>query len=230
VCDASLVRLVGSVSVADHILTPDQADEAFEFDAHCPMMSLPGAFGSRLETIPNDAPYVSIPPPLVAAWRERLADERPKVGIAWAGNWTLRYDARRSIPLAQFAPLMARGGLRFISLQKGVAAEEWHKLVRDGGDCIDACTDFFDTAALISSLDLVISVDTAVAHLAGALGRPVWLLNRFGSEWRWGRDATRTPWYPSMRIFNQRQPGDWSDVIARIGFGLGTFACEENRS
>ena len=128
----------------------------------------------------------------------------------------------------QFMPRFARDGVRLVSLQKGDAAKEWRGLAREGGDWIDACSDFLDTAALISVLDLVISVDTAVAHLAGALGRPVWLLNRFGSEWRWGRGPTCTPWYPTMRIFNQQRQGEWSEVIDRIDAELGTLAGGEN--
>jgi hypothetical protein len=192
------------------------------------MMSLPAVFETRMETVPDRVPYVTVPPSMVAAWRGRLVDARPKVGIAWAGNRTLRDDPRRSIPLAQFLPLFARDDVRLVSLQKDDAADAWRELAREGGDWIDACSDFLDTAALISALDLVISVDTAVAHLAGALGRPVWLLNRFGSEWRWGREPTRTRWYPSMRIFNQQRQGEWSEVIDRIDAELGTLARGEN--
>jgi ADP-heptose:LPS heptosyltransferase len=216
------------MSIAECVLTPDQLDTSLQFDAHCPMMSLPAAFGTRLETIPDRVPYVTVPPSMVTVWRERLDEARLKVGIAWAGNRTLRDDARRSTRLAQFLPLFAQDGVRLVSLQKGAAADEWRELANEGADWIDACSDFLDTAALISALDLVISVDTAAAHLAGALGRPVWLLNRFGSEWRWGCEPTGAPWYPSMRIFNQQGQGDWSEVIDRIDSELGTLARGEN--
>ena len=225
VCDATLVRLVRAMSVAEQVLTPDQVDDALEFDAHCPMMSLPAAFGRRLETIPDCVPYVAVPPPMIDAWRDRLPDARPKVGIAWAGSRTLREDAKRSIPLAQFASLLSLDRVQFVSLQKGDAAEEWRKLGRGGGgDWIDACSDFLDTAALIMNLDLVISVDTAVAHLAGALGRPVWLLNRFGSEWRWGLEGATSRWYPSMTIFREPAPGNWDSAIAEVTSQLRSLA------
>ena len=223
VCDASLVRLVRAMSLAELVLTPDQVDASLEFDAHCPIMSLPAVFGTRLETIPDRVPYVTVPSHMVAAWRERLADTRPRVGIAWAGNKKLRDDARRSIPLAQFQPLLAQDAIQFVSLQKGDAAAQWREFGRDD-NWIAACDDFLDTAALISALDLVISVDTAVAHLAGALGRPVWLLNRFGSEWRWGQARERSPWYPSMRIYNQQRSGGWSELVDRIDSELGILA------
>jgi Tfp pilus assembly protein PilF len=224
VCDASLVRLVREMSFVEHVVTLDRISDLPEFDAHCPMMSLPAAFGSSPETIPDRIPYVAVPRELIDAWRERLNNARPHVGIAWAGSRTLREDARRSIPLARFLPLLSQDCVQFISLQKGDASEEWRKLGRDGGSWIDACGDFLDTAALMMNLDLVISVDTAVAHLAGALGRPVWLLNRFGSEWRWGLEGTATRWYPSMKIFREPAPGNWDVVISEVTSNLRSLA------
>ena len=212
-CDTAIGRLVQAMSAVERVIATDEAAESLEFDVHCPMMSLPWAFGSRLDTIPDHVPYLAVPESMISAWAERLTSAIPKVGIVWAGSRTLRDDARRSIPFEQFAPLLALDGINFVSLQKGDAAEEWSGQDPDGRRCIDACSDFLDTAALIMNLDLVISVDTAVAHLAGALGRKVWLLNRFGSEWRWGLAREDSPWYPTMTIFREPREGAWDAVI-----------------
>ena len=212
-CDPALRRVVESMSAADRVVATEEQAGAIDFDVHCPMMSLPWTFGTRLDTIPGRNPYLSVPERMLAPCRERLRGPAPKVGLAWAGSRTLEDDARRSVPLEQFAPLLSLDGIEFVSLQKGDAAKEWRKLGRDGNRCIDACDDFLDTAALVMNLDLVISVDTAVAHLAGALGRPVWLLNRFGSEWRWGLDAEKSSWYPMTQIVNQGREGDWNEPI-----------------
>jgi len=221
-CDGTLERLVRAMSVVEQVVNQDQADEALEFDVHCPIMSLPWAFGTHLEEIPAHVPYLNVPQAMIAASRARLTDERPKVGVVWAGSGTLQDDSRRSIELKLFTPLLSLNAVRLVSLQKDEAAEDWRTFSRDGGQYIDACTDFLDTAALIMNLDLLISVDTAVAHLAGALGRPVWLLNRFGSEWRWGVQAEVSTWYPTMRIFRQPSGASWAPVLAIV--------CDELRS
>ena len=215
-CDAAMRRLVEAMSVAERVIAMDEGVESLEFDVHCPMMSLPRAFGSHLDTIPDRVPYLAVPRSMVSSFAGQLSKGAPKVGVAWAGSRTLRDDARRSIPLASFAPLLSLEEVQFVSLQKGDAAGEWRKLGRDGSECIDGCNDFLETAALVMNLDLVISVDTAVAHLAGALGRPVWLLNRFGSEWRWGLSREDSPWYPTMKIFRQPYEGAWDAVIETI--------------
>jgi hypothetical protein len=201
------------MAIAEKVVSTEEDAAAIDFEAHCPMMSFPWTFGTRLDTIPKGVPYLSVPEFMVAMWHERLGDRAPKVGLTWAGSKTLEGDARRSIPLEQFAPLFSLDGVRFVSLQKGDAAKEWRNLGHDGNQCIDACVDFMDTAALIVGLDLVISVDTSVAHLAGALGRPIWLLNRFGSEWRWGLEATTSGWYPTITIFRQARNEDWGSVV-----------------
>jgi hypothetical protein len=134
-----------------------------------------------------------------------------KVGLAWAGNKTQKKDFLRSIPFEQLAPLLAVPGVQFISLQKGATANDPALL-----DWMGECQDYLDTAALAQHLDLVISVDTSVAHMAGALAKPVWLLNRYESEWRWLLDREDSPWYPTMRIFRQPALHDWHSVIARI--------------
>jgi tetratricopeptide (TPR) repeat protein len=215
-CPAALVRLVRSMSVAEQVVSFDEASTALNFDTHCPMMSLPTAFGSRIDTVPDHVPYLHVPQTMIAALRERLSDNKPKVGIAWAGSATLQDDARRSIPIEQFAQLLSLNTVQFLSLQKGEAAQDWRKTAQVDSGYIDRCTDLLDTAALVMNLDLVISVDTAVAHLAGALGRPVWLLNRWGSEWRWGVEGQSSPWYPTMTIFRQMAPGSWGPVLETI--------------
>jgi tetratricopeptide (TPR) repeat protein len=195
------------------------------FNLHCPLMSLPRAFGTALETIPAAVPYLSADPPRAEAWRDRL---RPlagiKVGLVWAGNPRLgaqeadAVDRRRSIALAMLAPLADLPGIRFVSLQKGEpgAQAKSPPACMVLHDWTDALKDFADTAALIENLDLVISVDTAVAHLAGALGKPVWLLNRFDTDWRWLLDRADSPWYPTMRVFRQPAPGDWESVLEAV--------------
>ena len=191
------------------------------FDLRCAMMSLPGrlpiaATADRAVT----PPYLAPDPAAVAAWRERLAGlPGRRVGIVWAGNpERFRMDRRRSIPPALLAPLVAVPGISWVSLQKPAPAV-WPP----GPGLLDPSADladFADTAALVAALDLVIGVDTAVVHLAGALGRPVWLLNRFDTDWRWGRDRADSPWYPTLRQFRQQRPGDWESVIAAIAAAL----------
>jgi hypothetical protein len=167
---------------------------------------------------------LSADPAKVAAWRQRVADlPGLRVGLVWAGGSrpdqpaANRIDRRRSVTLAHFAPLGGLEGVSFVSLQKGEAAVQTRSppglLVHDW---TDELADFADTAALTEALDLVISVDTSVAHLAGALGKPVWLLNRFDSCWRWLFDRNDTPWYPTMRLFRQAVGGDWKSVFSDI--------------
>lgn len=222
-CPPELQRLGREMPAVELVVGLHRVDVAqLQFDIHCPMMSLPAIFGSRLDTIPSDVPYLNVPNSMVTAWRERFTDSRPNVGIVWAGDRNLQDDARRSIPLEQFEPLLAIDTLNFVSLQKGEAAAEWRKMRCDGGQWIDECNDFLDTAALVMNLDMVIAVDTAVAHLAGALGRPVFLLNRFGSEWRWGLEGRASRWYPSVRIFREPALGGWSAIMEQVGSELAT--------
>jgi Flp pilus assembly protein TadD len=186
------------------------------FDRQCPMMSLPLAFGTVGSRIPADTPYLHADPDEVAAWRRRLADRAGlRVGLVWAGNPDHAEDRRRSIPPELLAPLGAVAGVSFVSLQKGGSPTP---LPLD--DWTGELADFADTAALISALDLVIGVDTAVIHLAGALGKPVWLLNRFDPHWLWQTTGTDSQWYPTLRQFRQERPGDWPGVIAAVGAAL----------
>lgn len=206
-------------------------------DVAVPLMHLPWAFGTTLATIPAETPYLQADPAAVAAWRARL-DALPgrKVGLVWSGDprpeveLAFRVDRRRSLPLAALAPLARVPGVTFISLQKGAGAAQAAQ--PPAGmmlhDWTSELGDFADTAALMQALDLVISVDTSPLHLAGGLGRPVWLLNRYDSCWRWLRNRDDSPqgspqgspWYPTLRQFRQSSPGDWDDVIQRVATAL----------
>jgi hypothetical protein len=197
------------------------------FDLQAPLLSLPLAFATTADTIPAHVPYLSAEPKLVAAWKRRLGAKRRalRVGLAWAGRQTHTNDRNRSCPLAIFAPLAGVRDVTFYSLQKGEAARE-AAAPPEGMTLIDlagALSDFAETAALISQLDLVISVDTAVAHLAGAMGRPVWTLLPFAPDWRWLLVREDSPWYPTMRLFRQNRLGDWPEVFTQVAEALKSF-------
>ena len=200
------------------------------FDYHCPLLSLPLAFGTTMATIPAPVPYLHADP---SPWAELLAGlPGLKVGLVWAGKsrtaqpHAAATDQRRSMRLTDMAPLLSVPGCSFVSLQLGPPASQTQTL-SDGAllhDVSSRLNDWADTASLIAGLDLVIAVDTAVAHLAGALGKPVWLLNRFDSCWRWFLHRDDTPWYPTMRVFRQTSRGDWAGVIERAGQALTALA------
>lgn len=194
----------------------------------CPLLSLPLALSTELSTLPALTPYVHVPHQELMHWQARLDTLNSQalcVGLAWAGSSELRRDAARSIEPAILRGLLKTESIQWVSLQKSEHLDTRyvpaHRLPLH--DWTDELNDFADTAALISSLDLVITVDTAVAHLAGALGKPVWLLNRFESEWRWMRDRVNSPWYPTMRIFSQRTAGNWDDVLFEVQTALGGY-------
>jgi tetratricopeptide (TPR) repeat protein len=192
-------------------------------DYYIDIVSLPRIFGTELETIPAEVPYIEAPRELVERWSERLGGQGVlKVGVVWAGNPEHKNDRYRSIRLVALTPLWQVAGVRFISLQKGAAAAEWAELPA-GLDSVNLgpeLTDFTDTAAVISELDLVLCVDTAVAHLAGALGKPVWLLVAQPADFRWLERREDSPWYPTMRLFRQSRRGDWDEVIERVKVAL----------
>jgi tetratricopeptide (TPR) repeat protein len=209
-----------------------------DFDLHCPLLSLPLAFGTRLETIPSQTPYLAAPEHKMGAWRDRLnkhelgRHERPRVGLVWAGDprkslpGANRIDRQRSLQFDQLTPILEVRDCEFYSLQKGDDAQAQlrssalsHRITDWSADFHD----FSDTAALVENLDLVIAVDTAVAHLAGALGKPLWLINRYNTCWRWLLDREDTPWYPSVRQFRQDATRDWHPVIARIASALPDY-------
>ncbi len=204
-----------------------------DFDLHCPLLSLPLAFGTALDTIPSRMPYLYADGGKARAWRDRFGKhDRLRVGLVWAGNprkelpGAHRIDRRRSMAFDRLAPLFAIADCEFYSLQKGDEAaaqlrtSAWRERVVDWTDELH---DFSDTAALIENLDLVIAVDTSVAHLAGALGKPFWLLNRDDTCWRWLRDRDDSPWYPTARQFRQDLSRDWDNVIARVQAALADY-------
>jgi hypothetical protein len=195
------------------------------YDYHCALTSLPYLLDIRLETIPDSVPYLFVPNDMKRKWADRLEDRKGvKIGLVWAGNNKMPRDALRSMPLEILAPIQNVPGVVFVSLQKGGASsaksleKNWLEL-----DWIEECEDFLDTAALVENLDLVIGVDTSTIHLAGALGKPVWLLNRFESEWRWMTGRSDSPWYPTLRIFRQPALHDWPNVISEITIELSTW-------
>jgi hypothetical protein len=188
-----------------------------EFDVQCPMMSLPQRFGTELDSIPPPA-HFSIPAGPRAKWAARLRTEHKGVGVVWATNPSYLNNAARSVPPGEFLPLTRLASVQCWSLQVGPAAAE-----TPGGmvNLSEELVDFAETAAAISELDLVITVDTAVAHLAGSLDKPVWLLLPYTADWRWLLGREDTPWYPGMRLFRQTRPGEWGDVVARVTKDLG---------
>jgi len=195
------------------------------FDLHCPLLSLPLAFGTRIETIPASVPYLAVPAERLAYWRDRLP-HGPRAGFVWSGSATHKNDLNRSIPLARLAALFGDPALRCFSLQSELrdadkeALDGLPSLVHLGGEL----RDFADTAAVISLLDIVVSVDTSVAHLAGALGKPVVILLPCAADFRWMRHRDDTPWYPTAKLIRQQAFGDWDSAILRLGDELGAIA------
>jgi hypothetical protein len=217
--------LLGSLAGVDRVVAHGEALP--HFDLHCPMLSLPLALGTAtIATLPNDVPYLHTDPAQVAAWRARLATigrPGPRVGLVWAGNprkhqsAATMVDRRRSMAPDRLAPLFALPGVHFVSLQKdGPAAPGNVPLT----DFMGEMGDFADTAALIANLDLIISVDTSVVHLAAGLGKPVWLLDRFDPCWRWLVGRRDSPWYPGLHLYRQPQPGNWNSVVAEVARDL----------
>jgi len=206
----TLVRLFAACPYIDEVVA--QGALHGPFDLRVPLHNLISAFGTTLGNIPATVPYLQAPAEETARFQARL-DAYPglKVGIAWAGNPGLRTDTRRSIPVELLAPLFALGRVHFVSLQKNAPANTLPLL-----DWTGELTDMASTAALVQALDLVISVDTVIAHLAGALARPVWLLNRYDSCWRWLETRTDSPWYPTLLQFRQPAMGDWQAVVGAV--------------
>jgi tetratricopeptide (TPR) repeat protein len=193
------------------------------FDVHCPLMSLPLAFGTILETVPAEVPYLEAQQDRVLEWRHRVRDVGlPRIGIAWRGNW--RADVSRSIPLPMFLEISSPQ-FQLISLQKEITDDDKTFLQQHGVQYFDEeiHKDFSDTAALIALTDLVVSIDTSVAHLAGAMGKPVWIPLKFSAEWRWLQNRDDSVWYPTARLFRQPASGDWKSVIARVRQELETY-------
>ncbi|CCG40813.1 tetratricopeptide repeat protein [Magnetospirillum molischianum] len=220
-----LLRLMRSVPGVAEVVPMGEAVTA---DYHLPLLSAPLRFGTEIATIPAPISYLGVDPEAARSWGERLAGIKGlKVGLVWAGDprpddrAANRVDRRRSLSLAQFGVLADIPGITLISLQKGAPAAQ-AKAPPDGlsvFDWMDEIDDFAETAALVSHLDLVISVDTSVVHLVGAMGKPVWILSRFDGCWRW-LDRDDSPWYPTARLFRQTVPGDWSGPLAALAAAL----------
>lgn len=190
------------------------------FTTHIPIASLPGIFKTRLSSIPNLVPYLHPSPDILRDWAKRITAPRGalRVGLVWRGNPQHHNDMNRSIPVAALEPLLSMPKISWFLLQKHMGSVEGHTLgdrpsITDLGPLLD---DFADTAAVIAHLDLVISVDTSVVHLAGACKRPTWALLGWPSDWRWLRERNSSPWYPTMTLFRQRQSGDWAPVIDQV--------------
>jgi tetratricopeptide (TPR) repeat protein len=196
------------------------------FDLHCPLLSLPLGCGTQLDTVPAHVPYLRPPPERLATWRGRVpANGRLRVGICWAGSAAHLNDRNRSIPLQSFAALLAVPGLDFVSVQKDVDAAQAailrrHGVVQLGQDFAD----FADAAAVLAMLDLVITVDTSIAHLAGAMAKAVAMLVPFAPDFRWLTERTDSPWYPTMRLYRQTALGDWSGPLQRLQQELAAVA------
>ncbi len=221
-CRRELVPLLRSMVAIDRIVEQQPGAEP-PHDYWAPLMSLPfllaGSSGAGGETVP----YLHADEPHRMRWQRRLTSyaSKPNVGIVWAGNPAHRNDHHRSCPVELFTPLVRQSGFRWLSLCKtsdGMLPAAWRGTVDDIAPELE---DFADTAAAIECLDLLITVDTAAAHLAGALGKPVWLLLPFAPDWRWSRSSDRSAWYPSMRVFSQPRPGDWPAVISEVETALG---------
>jgi tetratricopeptide (TPR) repeat protein len=221
-CQAELKGLMQRVAGVQRVVA--QGEPLPGFAAHAPLMSLPGIFGSTLDNLTWSGPYVHADAARVVVWRDAVAPEeaRLKVGLVWAGRPQQWDDRKRSMSLSMLAPLAAVGGVAFYSLQKGAAATE-AAAPPAGMRLVDLSArigDFSDTAALASLLDLVITIDTSVAHLAGAMGLPVWVLTAHAPDWRYHVGREDNPWYPSMRLFRQERDGDWRGAIARVAAAL----------
>ncbi len=222
-CQTELRRLLEGFPGVDRMVSA--GDELPEFDWHCPLLSLPLAFGTNLQNIPVERIYLKAIDSDVQKWAGRFDGDGLRVGVVWAGQPKHKNDHNRSIRLAQLAPLAQVKGIRFYSLQKGAGAAQAANPPQ-GMNLIDfsqELTDFADTAALMSQLDLIVSVDTAPVHLATALGKPVWVLLPFAPDWRWLLEREDSPWYPTVRLFRQKSYGQWNETINRVARELGRW-------
>jgi len=212
----SLHEIMTSLAGATQVIF--KGDALPDFDFHCPLPSLPLAFGTRLETVPSATAYLRAPDQPLKTWQARLGPKaRSRIGLAWSGNPANKNDQNRSISLRSLLPLLEIDAT-FVSLQKDVRSDD-AAVLKKRNDVLhfgDALKDFSDTAALILQLDVVISVDTSIAHLAAALGEPVWILLPYNPDWRWLLDREDSPWYPTVRLFRQQQIGNWAGVIDQV--------------
>lgn len=231
-CQAELRRLLEGAAGIEKLLV--LGEERPAVDLRTLMMSLPAKMGTTLATIPASRAYLRAPAEIAQRWRERVRGDgaRLKVGLVWAGNPRHKNDRNRSMELEMLSPLRGLEGVSFYSLQKGPAAAQTPessdlKLIDHSAEL----TDFAQTAGLIEQLDLVIAVDTAVAHLAGALGKKVWVMLPFAADWRWLLEREDSPWYPTMKLFRQKRRGNWGGVVAQVGEELRKeMTCRRDRT
>ena len=240
-CPAVLEKLLQRCAGIDRVIP--QGAPLPEFAFQIPLLSLPTVFHTTLETVPAEMPYLSAEPGRIEKWGRELAvrhvsnvldshmrhvgnvPHKMRVGIAWQGSPKYAGDAHRSVPLGAFAPLANVPGVQLVSLQKGHGSEQLQEFgkrwnIVDFGDRLDADGALLDTAAILTHLDLVVTSDSAIAHLAGALGKPVWIALSMAADWRWLRAGERSPWYPTVRLFRQQRWGDWGEVFERIAAAL----------
>lgn len=221
-CNVLLRPLLQSVGGVSRVIPAGMSLP--DFDMHLPLMSLPRIFKTKIDTIPAAVPYLCADRERIEKWRGKLAADGLRAGLVWWGN--AKPDPARSCSLGSLAPLASVAGVTFFSLQKGevppqaAAPTPAMRLV----DCVAEIKDFADTAAAMQALDLIITIDTAAAHLAGALGRPTWTLLPRAADWRWMSDRPDTPWYPTMRLFRQTRQGIWDDVADRVAAELSALA------
>ena len=228
-CPRDLRRLLHELAGVETLIGTDEPLP--EHELQCTLLSLPLAMKTTVGTIPADVPYLRADPELSRRWRDRLiaasgGEKCLNVGLVWSGDPAHPNNARRSVSLEQLAPLGNARSARFYSLQKGSPGSEARRPPAEMRitDWTEELNDWADTAALTESLDLVITVCTSMAHLAGALAKPTWLLCHFISDWRWMLDRADSPWYPTMRIFRQEKRGDWSRPIERVTEELSRLA------
>lgn len=233
-CPPPLVPLFTSCAGIDRLVAEGEALP--EFDVQAPLLSLPRLVGTTLEDVPAHLPYLAAEPERVERWRQALGMVPGfKVGVVWQGNPRFQWDRHRSFPLACLAPLAAVAGVRLFSLQKGPGAEQVRRvsgnfIVHELEGLDAAGGAFLDTAAVMRCLDLVVTADTAAAHLAGALGVPVWVALAQVADWRWLRGREDTPWYPTLRLFRQERLGDWNDVFSRMADKLRRLVGRQGRA
>lgn len=225
ICHPALQTLFAELDGVDNVISLDEQIPDSGWNFWTPLMSVPCYCNTRLDSVPAEIPYLRVPPTRIEKWAALVPKNGFRVGLVWKGSAQFENDADRSLPsLTTLAPLWAIAGADFISLQKGAAEDE--AAHPPGGLALvnlgSRLEDFADTAAVVMSLDLVICVDTAIAHLAGALGKPCWvLLPDYKTDWRWLAERTDTPWYPqTMRLFRQPAMGDWDSVVAEVAAAL----------
>jgi tetratricopeptide (TPR) repeat protein len=215
----ALKRLVTGLPGIAGVVAPGEPPP--DFTLHCPLMSLPRAFNDELATIPRQVSYIQPYQHDAARWRRQLGTtSHRRIGVAWSGNPAHPDDRLRSIAMETLLPLLGRSDCEFHAVQNGVVS-----VPQEVRDHSAELVDLAETAALMQTLDLIIAVDSAPAHLAGAIGRPTWLLLQFSADWRWMRERSDSPWYPTMRLFRQPRPGDWDSVIADVSRALDEAFC-----